>query len=173
MSRLEDYVFEAYAERIFSRSDEPTIDRDDSEALAAVEDAKQALSEVEEVKSQLRPVAYAQALDAALADVEAAESQLASLQTRIEISAQDALPLLAEELARVPGGRVLEGLNEDGMKLLRHALSREIQAVFVRPAASRSKSLPIEDRVNIVWAEDEELELPTRGERFEPRAYAW
>jgi len=56
---------------------------------------------------------------------------------------------------------------------LRELLTSAIQAVFVRPAASRAKNLPIEDRVHIVWADEEPLELPRRGERFEPRAYAW
>ncbi len=56
---------------------------------------------------------------------------------------------------------------------LRELLASGIQAVFVRPAASRSHSLPISDRVHIVWADEDPLELPRRGERFEPRAYAW
>jgi DNA invertase Pin-like site-specific DNA recombinase len=55
----------------------------------------------------------------------------------------------------------------------REVLASEIQAVFVRPAASRARNLPIEDRVRIVWADEEPLELPRRGERFEPRAYVW
>ena len=56
---------------------------------------------------------------------------------------------------------------------LRELLGSAIQAVFVRPAASRARNLPIEDRVRIVWRDEEPLELPRRGERFEPRAYAW
>ncbi len=56
---------------------------------------------------------------------------------------------------------------------LRELLASAIQAVFVRPAASRARNLPIEDRVRIVWRDEEPLELPRRGERFEPRAYAW
>jgi DNA invertase Pin-like site-specific DNA recombinase len=56
---------------------------------------------------------------------------------------------------------------------LRELLASEIQAVFVRPAASRARNRPIEDRVRIVWRDEEPLELPRRGERFEPRAYAW
>jgi site-specific DNA recombinase len=56
---------------------------------------------------------------------------------------------------------------------LRELLGSAIQAVFVRPAASRARNLPIEDRVHIVWADDQPLELPKRGTRFEPRAYTW
>jgi DNA invertase Pin-like site-specific DNA recombinase len=56
---------------------------------------------------------------------------------------------------------------------LRELLASAIQAVFVRPAASRSHNLPIEGRVHIVWADDPPLELPKRGSRFSPRAFAW
>jgi hypothetical protein len=56
---------------------------------------------------------------------------------------------------------------------LRELLGSAIQAVFIRPAASRARNLPIENRVRIVWQDEEPLELPRRGERFEPRAYAW
>ncbi len=59
------------------------------------------------------------------------------------------------------------------MQSLRELLASSIQAVFVRPAASRARDLPIEDRVHIVWADDPQLTLPKRGERFEPRAYTW
>jgi DNA invertase Pin-like site-specific DNA recombinase len=56
---------------------------------------------------------------------------------------------------------------------LRELLASAIQAVFVRPAASRARNVPIEDRVRIVWRDDDQLDLPRRGERFEPRAYTW
>jgi DNA invertase Pin-like site-specific DNA recombinase len=56
---------------------------------------------------------------------------------------------------------------------LRELLASAIQAVFVRPAASRAHNLPIEDRVRIVWKDEAKLELPKRGERFEPRAFTW
>lgn len=57
---------------------------------------------------------------------------------------------------------------------LRELLASAIDVVFVRPAASRSKTLPIEDRVRIVWRdEDASLVLPKRGERFEPQAFCW
>jgi len=56
---------------------------------------------------------------------------------------------------------------------LRELLASAIQGVFVRPASSRSHSLPIADRVHIVWVDDPPLELPKRGNRFSPRAFTW
>jgi site-specific DNA recombinase len=62
---------------------------------------------------------------------------------------------------------------EGNVRDLRELLAPAIQAVFVRPASSRRRDAPIEDRVHIVWADDEELELPKRGEAFTPRPYVW
>jgi hypothetical protein len=42
----------------------------------------------------------------------------------------------------------------------------------VRPAASRAH-LPIGERVKIVWMDDEPVDVPHRGERFDPRAFTW
>lgn len=57
---------------------------------------------------------------------------------------------------------------------LRELLASAIAAVFVRPAASRAKTLPVSDRVHIVYhGGDEAMELPKRGSRFEPRPYRW
>jgi site-specific DNA recombinase len=70
-------------------------------------------------------------------------------------------------------GLVAELQQRGDVASLRELLGSAIQAVFVRPAASRARNLPIEDRVRIVWRDEEPLELPRRGERFEPRAYAW
>lgn len=65
-------------------------------------------------------------------------------------------------------------LRERGEVLdLRQLLATAIQAVFVRPAASRSHNLAIGDRVQIVWVDEPQLELPKRGSRFEPRAYTF
>jgi DNA invertase Pin-like site-specific DNA recombinase len=62
-----------------------------------------------------------------------------------------------------------EGENEK----LRGLLAAGIEAVFVRPARSRAHNLPVGDRAKIVWRGTESVELPRRGRRFEPRAYAW
>lgn len=56
---------------------------------------------------------------------------------------------------------------------LRELLASGIQAVFVRPAKSRARNLPIGDRVLIVWRHDDPIETPKRGQRAEPRAFTW
>jgi hypothetical protein len=108
----------------------------------------------------------------------------------VALLANAALPLLAGrwELTgrRLPDGQhemvkldppqpdKFKQLDAAGMSTVRDALAREIKTIFVRPPAKRSKTAPVEDRVHIVWADsDEQLELPTRGEAFAPRAYAW
>lgn len=98
--------------------------------------------------------------------------ELAGLDT--EATARELLPKVRADIERVAaGGRPLDGITADGKRLLRYDLARQIQVVFVRPAESRSNKLPIGDRVKIVWADEAKLELPRRGERFEPRALAW
>jgi site-specific DNA recombinase len=83
-------------------------------------------------------------------------------------------PSRSETLADVDVAKLVAELQRRGdVASLRELLGSAIQAVFVRPAASRARNLPIEDRVRIVWRDEEKLELPRRGERFEPRAYAW
>lgn len=168
--RLEEIVLEAYADRLFSSSPQP-VEQDDSEALAAVETAKAELEEVEAAKAELSPLAYGRALDAALAVLESAEAELVSRRARSDIDAEALLPDFEQQIASLAaGGSLVEGMSEEGVKLLRHALAQEIQFVAVRPPAKRSKSLPISDRIKIVWREDETPELPTRGQSktFEP-----
>jgi site-specific DNA recombinase len=176
MNRLEDYMFEEVAERFFDREQRPAEQPDDSEALTALEDARQAVSEVEALRDELHPKAYAQALSKAMTDLDKAERELTSRRSRVDLEglAEAAMPQVEEEFRRVKaGGRVLDGLDDNAIRLLRATIARDVQAVFVRPAASRSNKLPISDRVRIVWRDEEQLELPRRGERFEPRAYAW
>jgi DNA invertase Pin-like site-specific DNA recombinase len=79
-----------------------------------------------------------------------------------------------EALADVDvAGLVAELQRRGDVASLRELLGSAIQAVFVRPAASRARNLPIGDRVRVVWRDEEPLVLPRRGERFEPRAYTW
>lgn len=70
------------------------------------------------------------------------------------------LPELVESLSGDPDG-------------MRELLAAGMQAVFVRPAVSRAHNLPIEDRVRIVWADDEPVDIPRRGVVFEPRRFDW
>jgi hypothetical protein len=43
----------------------------------------------------------------------------------------------------------------------------------VRPATSRSKNLPVSDRVKVVFRDQDQLDLPRRGTSYVPRAYQW
>ena len=149
---------------------------------------------------RLRRVATADdAIDAladAAADAERSYHEaLTNVDLRQQIGAADHDRMVAalheawqRALAEIPDARAPQGdslpdvdvaalvaeLQQRGdVTSLRELLSSSIQAVFVRPAASRARNLPIEDRVRIVWRDEDALELPRRGERFEPRAYTW
>jgi hypothetical protein len=175
--KLERIVLDAWIARVASKPDNPTASPDDTAALARLEDAKKALSEVESLRGELRPAAYAQALDSALANVEAAQEAVASVGAWDERDAAQlanaVLPMIAEYEDEETGKRTPIPFDEEGLRAAREALAREIAAVFIRPAARRSKSLPISDRVKIVWAGEEELELPKRGTRSELPPYTW
>jgi hypothetical protein len=172
MHRLDDFVFEEFTERVFARDSSPAVEHDDSDVLERIEDARQAVAEVEEIKDTLRPAAYAQALDSALGELEEAERALT--RTPAAVNYHDALPMFEEDAARIAAGeRPLSLLSDGGTRLLRSAIASEVQAVFVRPAASRARNLPITDRVRIVWQDEEQLELPKRGETFGIRPYRW
>ena len=130
------------------------------------------------MKDGLRPVAYAKALDEALADLEAAEKEITSRQARDGIdfdaaaqrAARQALVVLEREKS---GESIIELLREDqaGWDLTRQMLASQIQTIFVRPPVRRSKSLPVSDRVKIIWRDEaEEIELPVRGSREDVRA---
>jgi DNA invertase Pin-like site-specific DNA recombinase len=179
-SKLEDIVIQAFVDRALSEPYEPREQPDDSAALrAALDNAKSAVAEVEALKGELRPVAYAQALDSALADLEEAERAVAQTQGRgfddqdVALLANAVLPLIAEYEDTETGQRTPIKLDSIGREKVRAALARDIQAVFVRPPAKRSKSLAIEDRVRIVWRDEEELELPVRGTHRELEPYTW
>lgn len=93
-------------------------------------------------------------------------------------AAVDAARPLPATLADVPDAVSLRDLvetlrNSGDVAALRRILEGAIEAVFVRPAASRARNNPVADRVRVVFRGDEQLELPRRGERFTPRAYVW
>jgi site-specific DNA recombinase len=188
MNRLEGFVFEAWAERVFKKVEangtKPISERDNSAALEDLEDAKRALTEVEAIKDTLRPAAYAAALDSALARVEETEKAVSSFApTSMDALIEEHVPkvqrmvadfetegLSPEEVAR----RLTAEMSPEAIRLMRNAMADELRAVFVRPAKNRSNKAPLAGRVRIVWNDDpEQIELPRRGERFEPRAYAW
>jgi site-specific DNA recombinase len=167
MSKLDDVVLEQFVARALASEGEPREKQDDSEVLARIADARKAVQEVEALKGSLRPAVYAEALDAALGELEDAQQALTEQSSFDE---QDVALLVNAALPLLSGDYKFDSV---GMKTGREALAREIQTVFVRPPARRSKSLPISDRVRIVWRDEEPLELPTRGTAFAPRAYVW
>jgi site-specific DNA recombinase len=91
------------------------------------------------------------------------------------VEAEELEPLEGVAALQMSGRDLIESLRDEGNnERVRGLLSSVIAAVFVRPAESRARNLPVADRVKIVWRhDDEELELPTRGRRFEPREYVW
>ena len=130
----------------------------------------------------------------AVAAEQAYRAQLDNLELRTTIGDVDHDRLIAtlhrqwqEKLAAVsdvptpsplPEGMSLEGLvstlqAEGRTEELRELLGSGIEVVFVRTAASRRRDLPIADRVKIVWRGDVTLDLPRRGQRFEPRRVTW
>lgn len=179
MNRIDDFVMRQYLlretfEKMVSqpKPNEQASRHEEAHALEDLAEAQRALAEVQALEGTVRPAAYAAALDTALGDVEKA-------QERVTLSAPVStgelmLGRLPEIERLVAGERLLDVLRPEDMRHLRAALSNKLRVVFVRPAASRSKTLPIEDRVRIIWKDDpEEIELPRRGEVFTPRPYVW
>ena len=166
LARLNDYVLEQFLAHA-PVTLEPTGDANEEEqelALAAVEaeqSYREALTNVE-LRRQIGNADHDRMI-AALYD--AWQTSLESVPT----SAKSAPAVNSANLREL-----VEELQEHGdTAKLRELLGSAIQAVFVKPAASRARNLPIEDRVRIVWRDEEALELPRRGARFEPRAYVW
>jgi DNA invertase Pin-like site-specific DNA recombinase len=95
------------------------------------------------------------------------------------IAAEEARPERATVIPlALPDGMSLrtlvERLREEGAsEQLRGLLAAGIEAVFVRPAASKARNLPVGDRVHVVFRGTETLDLPRRGRRFEPCPYVW
>ena len=171
-NRLEDYVVDEFAKRILAAPSVAPEPPDNSNALAAIEDARQAYAEVEALKGSLRPAAYGAALNDALETLEQAEAALTVARPTVAEMMPEAIALFEQKMKCVRAGERPLSLTPEGTALLRESLASEILAVFVRPAASRSKSLPISDRVKVVYV-GEDVELPRRGANFEPRPYQW
>jgi site-specific DNA recombinase len=161
--RLEAYVIERFLERA-SVTLESVEETDDGPAERSVEAER----------------AYRTALLDTDLRRQIGESDHSALVAKLHVEWKDALSAVPQNTAAVASlgstdlHALVSDLQERGDVLgLRELLGSAIQAVFVRPAASRSHSLPIEDRVKIVWKDEPKLDLPKRGERFTPRAFAW
>ena len=167
MEKLDEYVLDAFLARAGSLQLTQVPESDDVARLeAAASEAERrytaALTNVE-LRAQLGDADHDSML---VALRQARDEAQATVPRRRRASSA---PLASADLAAL----VEEIRRRGDVASLRELLASGIQAVFVRPAASRSHNLPISDRVHIVWADEDQLELPRRGERFEPRAYAW
>jgi hypothetical protein len=168
LNRLDDYVLEQFLDRAgeLRLRQEATPD-DTLDKLAVIAAEAEASYRLALTNTDLRQQIGAADHDQLVATLHREwQEALAAIP---EPTPEALGPLGNRELAEL----VTELQSRGDVDSLRELLSSAIQAVFVRPAASRARNLPIEDRVRIVWADEEPLELPRRGERFEPRAYSW
>src|SRR5579862_5270510 len=163
--RIDDYVIAellAHAPLVLEQTEAP--DETDALAQAAV-DAEQsyrdALTDLD-LRAKIGAADHAQMVSALYDAWQEALANVPEQTRRVPTLAKATLAEVVAELQR-----------RGDMDSLRELLGSAIQAVFVRPAASRARNLPLTDRVKIVWRENDPLELPRRGERFEPRAYTW
>lgn len=167
MKKLDEYVLAAFLARAGSLQLTQVPESDDVARLEAAATGAErrymaALTNVD-LRAQLGDVDHDSML---IALRQARDAAQAAIPRRRPTSST---PLPSADLVAL-----VEELQRRGdVASLRELLTSGIQAVFVRPAASRSHNLPIEDRVRIIWADEAPLELPRRGERFEPRAHVW
>ena len=95
-------------------------------------------------------------------------------QWQDKLAAIDAGPARSALPAGVNLEDLVSQLRDEGQTAeLRELLSSGIEAVFVRRAVNRQRNLPIADRVKIVYHGSEPVDLPRRGQRFEPRRVDW
>jgi DNA invertase Pin-like site-specific DNA recombinase len=161
--RIEEYVLSSFLDRASMTLEavEETEDDETGEAVAEAERAYRVVLLDTDMRRNIGEADHSQLVSKLHDEWQEKLAALAPTPKRQQIASSD-LHALVTELQ-----------NRDDIKGLRELLASAIQAVYVGPAASRAHNLPIEDRVRIVWQDDEKLELPRRGERFEPRAFTW
>lgn len=166
--RLEAYVLEQFLTRHGSLSVEAVESTEDAELVEAAAKAEQsyraALTDMD-LRKQIGDADHGLLVSRLNAEWQRA------LDAAAEVRGSSSPALESADLVKI----VDELKSQGDIAGLRELLASSIDVVFVRPAASRSRTLPIEDRVRIVWR-DEELDglvLPKRGERFEPRPFSW
>lgn len=166
--RLEQFVLSGFLERAADQtlhSEAEDVDPEILEAVTRTEKSYQSALVDTELRRQIGDADHNRLLATLNDERRAALDAAASVRSASSPTLLGSVDVaeLVEELQR-----------REDMAGLRELLASAIDAVFIRPAASRSKTLPIEDRVRIVWRdEDANLVLPKRGERFEPRAFTW
>jgi hypothetical protein len=164
-ARIDAYVLEQFlANTSVSLEQAPALGDDDVELAIAAAEAERsyrdALTNVE-LRAKIGAADHDRMIGSLYDAWQRALTAIPATPVRTAVGFVDLNALVAE-------------LRERGDKYgLRELLGASVQAVFVRPAASRSRTAPIEDRVRIVYADEPPLSLPKRGERFEPRRFTW
>jgi hypothetical protein len=166
-SRLEEYVIHEFLASAREETYEP-VNTDDDDAAQSAERIVQA---ERSYRSALTDLDLRQQIG---------DADHAQLVAKLHGQWREALAAAPAPVARPPAGDLIdmEALvgrlrQDDNINALRELLGSAIQAVFVRPAASRQRNLPVADRVRVVFHGQELLELPRRGASYNPRTYEW
>jgi len=161
-SRLDEHVLEHFLSRLEVEAEQVSAVDVDADALVAeaveAETAYKAVLEDAQLAKEIGPADHARMVATYKHIWETALAAIPDTRT-VGAGTVNMRQLVAD---------LQEAGNVDG---LRELLASAIQAVFVKPAASRSNRLPIDDRVRIIWQGEEEIELPKRGETFGIRPY--
>jgi hypothetical protein len=176
MNRLDDHVFRQFLLREHARfwassTSAAKPNRDEADALEDLTKAQEMLADVQAHEDEWNPVAFGAAFSKALDAVDNAQERvtaLAATPSDLPTMLRDRMPQVERILA---GERVLEVIGEEAIMQFRSDMANELQAVFVRPAKSRSNKAPLEDRVHLIWKGDEMPAIPRRGVTFEPEPY--
>jgi site-specific DNA recombinase len=163
-ARLEEYVVEQFLAYASEVGGGELVEDDGGSAEAA----QVALEAERTYKAWLTNTAMREALGDDY-DVRLVALKRAWDETRAAIPHPTSKPVNFKQLEEL-----VESLRAHGdARNLRELLATGIQAVFVRAAASRANNVALEDRVHIVWMDNEPVHVPRRGTRFEPKAFTW
>jgi DNA invertase Pin-like site-specific DNA recombinase len=175
--RVEDYVIERFLDEAdtYLLSSRTAAEQDGAEQLIVAANTAESSYRAQLANIELRNLIGDADHDALIASLyrDWQEKRAASEDVQATRAAATALELPKGMSLRA----LVRKLRDEGRNAeLRSLLALGIEAVYVRPAESRRRNLPVGDRVHIVWRGTEKLELPRRGgggHRFEPRAYRW
>jgi site-specific DNA recombinase len=165
--RIEQYVIEQFLDRASSMELHADLEDVDPEVLENLERTEQSYRNALTNTELRRTIGDA---DHNIMVANLKRDWDDALEAAASARSSSAPTVSAAEIAELFG----EFQRRGDTKSLRELLASAIDAVFVRPAASRSRTLPTSDRVRIVWRDENlSLVLPRRGERFEPQAFTW
>ena len=163
-SVIEAYVIDQFVQRYSNLSFVPQETDDEDAVGKAVEAEREYRAQLENL--ELRNTIGAADHDRLIAALHKQWQELLSETSRRNSRVTSPFPEGVDLAALVDELR-------DSPDDLRELIDSGIQAVFVRPAASRANNLPIEDRVHIVWHDDDPVDLPRRGIESKPVPFSW